>query len=404
MSDNPYLDELRALENGRSPRPQSLKTIVKQGFEGFEGAQGSAVAKFKHPEGSDVGCSRTADAARAGEGFDGFEGAEGSILSKIEAHHESDLGSSQAANSASASEGFEGFESSQGTPFSKIVDRESGFKNEQGSTSDTIKTLKTAAADVRFAYANPTAAERAKWAGAADQIVKVLGRHQRGDISRRRWQRMVADVRQFVEGGWAHRAYRLGWHSLVLLGVDRKAPWARHDRRGLVLSLDGNKVVEVTELAATLETNSGARLTYPRRPIEFNDVLLVDQIAPAHRAAIIKPAWTEVLGRLERCRVPQDVSPTRWQQYRSDLRRLAEGYWDFMPFDFMDWDGSGPFPARAKRALAWVIGGCRLTSLTRDTAVCGKAVFRRLPGDQGWQAVTGPYPDSAHESVAKWLD
>jgi hypothetical protein len=262
--------------------------------------------------------------------------------------------------------------------------------------------VKAEAGDEGFAHL-PTGADQARYADAAAQILGEFGRHQRGDISRRKWQQLRDDVRQFVEAGWAHLAYHLGWHPLELLGVDRTAPWARRDRRGLMLSLDGSRVVALTERAATMETESGARLTYRRMPVEMFHIVPIYQIATAYRTVVIKREWAEVLTRLDRCRLPQEVSYTRWQQYRGVLHGLAEGYWDFMPADFMDWDARGAFPSRATRALAWVMGEQILTYLTPDTAVCGKVVFRRLPGDGGWQMLLWPFPDPAHEKLAKLL-
>jgi hypothetical protein len=182
-------------------------------------------------------------------------------------------------------------------------------------------------------------------------------------------------------------------------------PCARHDRRGLALILDGNRVINLAEHVATIETASGAHLTYIRRPVEFLDVVRVDQIAPAYRLAMIRREWADVLERANRHRPPLDanVSETRWRQYLSDLHRLAGENWDFMPVEFMDWDGRDPFPSRARRALAWVMGEYILTSLTHDTAICGAAVFRRLPGDSGWQLDVGPFPYLDRDNVKEWL-
>ena len=260
------------------------------------------------------------------------------------------------------------------------------------------------ARDVGPATPKPTAAQERRWTDAADRIVGELGRHQRGDFSRRKWQQTLADVRRFVEGGWAHRAWRLGWGLLELFGVDRKAPWARRDRRGLALMLDGHKVIDLTEHGATIRTETGAHLTYSRKPIELLEVVLVDQIAPVYRLATIRREWAEVLERVDRCRsLDADVSETRWRQYCADLGRLADENWDYPPSFFMGWNGRGSFPVSAKRALAWVIDGGTITNLTRDTAICGNVVFRRLAGDQGWQRDVGPHLDQGRGKVANWL-
>lgn len=41
------------------------------------------------------------------------------------------------------------------------------------------------------------------------------------------------------------------------------------------------EVIGITERAAAIRSQNGARLSYTRKPIEFNDVVLVDQIGTA---------------------------------------------------------------------------------------------------------------------------
>jgi hypothetical protein len=58
-----------------------------------------------------------------------------------------------------------------------------------------------------------------------------------------------------------------------LFGCDRDRPYARIDRAGLLLLLDGDRLVALTANTATIETRAGARQTYSRKPAEPGRVL-----------------------------------------------------------------------------------------------------------------------------------
>jgi hypothetical protein len=257
------------------------------------------------------------------------------------------------------------------------------------------------------------AERRAKWKRAADRIDAMLGRHRRGDFTIRRWRQVRLDARRFVSSGSAHRCLELGWHPLELLGADRQAPWLGTDRRGLMLCLDGGRIVDLNDRSATIETPDGARFVRGRRPLASLDAVLIDCIAPRHRLALLRPQWDEVRSRLDRCRPPQDygVSALRWDQFRSDVRALASACWDYPPgFFLQDWDswnGRGCFPTAVMRSLAWVMNGTAIRDLTPDVAVCGTIIFRKLPGDYGWRRDGGPHPpnqDLIRERAARWFE
>ena len=73
-------------------------------------------------------------------------------------------------------------------------------------------------------------------------------------------------LRGCVEGGWAQQALDLGWTAADLFGCDRRAPWHRLDRAGLVLLTGGHEIVELTEEVAALRTSTGSVLRFRRRP------------------------------------------------------------------------------------------------------------------------------------------
>jgi hypothetical protein len=66
----------------------------------------------------------------------------------------------------------------------------------------------------------------------------------------------------------------LGWHALELFGCDRRGPWVRIDRQGLLWLLDGNKLTTLTADTAVSETPTGTRQTYHRTTVDTDDVVL----------------------------------------------------------------------------------------------------------------------------------
>ena len=85
-------------------------------------------------------------------------------------------------------------------------------------------------------------------------------------IPPQRWPRVQGDAARLVEGGWLERALALGWTAADLFGCDRRAPWHRLDRAGLVLLTGGHEIVELTKEVAALRTSTGSVLRFRRRP------------------------------------------------------------------------------------------------------------------------------------------
>jgi hypothetical protein len=56
------------------------------------------------------------------------------------------------------------------------------------------------------------------------------------------------------------------WTAIDLFGCDRRAPWHRLDRAGLVLLNGGHEIVELAPDVAALRTSTGSVLRYRRRP------------------------------------------------------------------------------------------------------------------------------------------
>jgi len=85
------------------------------------------------------------------------------------------------------------------------------------------------------------------------------------DIPASRWARYIEDARAFLSSDWFEQARSLGWTIEDLFGADDAKPYARLDRAGLVLLLNGDQMVKLTSDAAAIATSMGARLVYRRR-------------------------------------------------------------------------------------------------------------------------------------------
>jgi hypothetical protein len=93
------------------------------------------------------------------------------------------------------------------------------------------------------------------------------------DVPPRRWLQFIDDCGRFLDGAWAKHAAALGWGPLDLFGCDRERPFARIDHQGLLWLLDSHKIVELYRDKAIIETATGARQTYQRRPVEVGRVV-----------------------------------------------------------------------------------------------------------------------------------
>jgi hypothetical protein len=94
-----------------------------------------------------------------------------------------------------------------------------------------------------------------------------------GAVPTKRWRCFVDDVGRFVDGPFCAVAATLGWGSFDLFGCDRTRPFARIDQAGLLWLLNGDKLIALTENTASIETQTGARQTYRRKPNEPGRVL-----------------------------------------------------------------------------------------------------------------------------------
>jgi hypothetical protein len=115
------------------------------------------------------------------------------------------------------------------------------------------------------AVAQQCEASRRAW---AESCTRLNPDRPPGDVPLRRWHQLIADIGDFVDGGWAEKAAVLGWTLGDLVGADRERPFARLDRAGLLWLLNGKRLIAICENTATIETRTGARQTYRRKPNE----------------------------------------------------------------------------------------------------------------------------------------
>ncbi len=99
------------------------------------------------------------------------------------------------------------------------------------------------------------------------------------DVPLLRWQRFIGDGRRFFDGRFYVVAADLGWSALDLFGCDQNKPYARIDQVGLIWLLNGDQLVLLAEGAAVIETRTGARQTYHRRPSAPGRALAWDMVS-----------------------------------------------------------------------------------------------------------------------------
>jgi hypothetical protein len=87
-----------------------------------------------------------------------------------------------------------------------------------------------------------------------------------GDVPLKRWQRFVDDLGLFLDSPFCAVAAALGWGPFDLFGCDRDRPFARIDLAGMLWLLNGGRLIALSEHTATIETPTGARQTYRRKP------------------------------------------------------------------------------------------------------------------------------------------
>ena len=86
-----------------------------------------------------------------------------------------------------------------------------------------------------------------------------------GDVPADRWKLFLDDCGRFLDAGWFQRAEALGWKPFDLFGCDRCRPVAGClQRTGLIWSIEGTKLIALSENSAVTVAADGTRRTYRR--------------------------------------------------------------------------------------------------------------------------------------------
>jgi hypothetical protein len=131
--------------------------------------------------------------------------------------------------------------------------------------ADPVSSLEERAAIVEYGAAVPRS-----W---AEGFARLDPARPPADVPLRRWQQFIDDVGRFLDSGFAARAAALGWGPFDIFGCDRDRPFARIDQQGLCWLVTGNRVVNLFENAAVIQTWTGQRQTWRRKPSEPGRVL-----------------------------------------------------------------------------------------------------------------------------------
>ncbi|WP_457492262.1 hypothetical protein [Tardiphaga sp. P5_C7] len=132
----------------------------------------------------------------------------------------------------------------------------------------------------------PTVATHFQWGTAVEALrhfppewyailAKLNDRDPVDGFSMERWRLLLCDGESFLSK-WGQAAFGLGWTALDLFGVHPAAPAARMDVLGLIMTLSGGEVVNLTVGSATMRRRSGAVLTFRR--VEQAGAILMSEV------------------------------------------------------------------------------------------------------------------------------
>jgi hypothetical protein len=183
------------------------------------------------------------------------------------------------------------------TKFANAVQNAQNVQNSQPGTSferfDRSEHDAAPPANLPASEATSTATERAAgaWAEAeperaaivqfeggiprewAEGFARLDPNHPPGDMPLKRWQRFIDDVGRFLDGPFCGVAAALGWGPSDLFGCDRGRLFARIDQAGLLWLLNSDKLIALSANTATIETRTGQRHIWRRKPAEPGRVL-----------------------------------------------------------------------------------------------------------------------------------
>jgi hypothetical protein len=136
-----------------------------------------------------------------------------------------------------------------------------GLSDQEQAIGEPIETSPAAEDGIRNAQ---------RW---MEALAKINVARPPADVPLWRWMQLIDDIGRLVDRGFAKKAAALGWTALDLFGCDREKPFARIDRQGLCWLIAGNRLIDLCESGAVIETWTGARQTWHRKPSEPDRVL-----------------------------------------------------------------------------------------------------------------------------------
>ena len=107
----------------------------------------------------------------------------------------------------------------------------------------------------------------------AEGLARLDRNRPPGDVPPSRWRRFVDDAKLFRDSRFCTAAAAFGWTAHDLFGCDPDRPFARVDQAGLLWLLGGTRLVVLTTDAAVIETNTGTRQVWRRKPGDPAQVL-----------------------------------------------------------------------------------------------------------------------------------
>ena len=131
--------------------------------------------------------------------------------------------------------------------------------------ADPVSSLEERAAIVEYGAAVPRS-----W---AEGFARLDPARPPADVPLRRWQQFIDDVGRFLDSGFAEKATAFGWEAFDIFGCDRDRPFARIDQQGLCWLIAGNRLVDLSENTAIIQTWTGQQQTWRRKPNAAGKVL-----------------------------------------------------------------------------------------------------------------------------------
>jgi hypothetical protein len=131
--------------------------------------------------------------------------------------------------------------------------------------ADPVSSLEERAAIVEYGAAVPRA-----WSEGFARLDPDL---PPADVPPRRWQQFIEDVDRFLDSSFAKKATALGLEASDIFSCHRDRQFARIDQQGLCWLIAGNRLVELSSKTAFIETWTGVRQTWLRKPSEPGRVL-----------------------------------------------------------------------------------------------------------------------------------